>query len=327
VTRLISKRFPEGVISFIGQRRYESEARASKGPVWKNPWVPGQIGASPIQDWNALTVWLYLFLKMLEFRKEGKTVTWNPWYEKGLDRIGCFLCPATNLGDFELVKKGFSGYGRWETELARFPENWRVYGLWRWKRIPRGVQELLAQRNVVPEPAPAYPGRLELTLSAIQPIDSGISIGKFAIDGKFSRPLDIAVLEKRLLPLGKVERKGDMLSVAHHTELHGDGSLVVRGETEDEVKRRAEALKEAVVRAEECAGCGICAGRCKVGAAELKDGRQPILQRARKMSDGESGSGEKAIWQSGSMAISDVLLPYCLSPIAQNCLIASHNSN
>jgi len=276
VTRHISNHYPDGVLSFIGQRRYESEARASKGSVWKNPWVPGQIGASPIQEWTAFAVWLYLFSKMLELRKEGKNVTWNPWYERGLDRIGCFLCPATNLGDFELVKKGFAGYDRWETELAKLPENWRVYGLWRWKHLPKGVQDLLAQRNVVPEPAPAYPGRLELRLSAVFPIDSGVSIGKFAVEGKFSRALDIDILEKRLLPLGKVERKGDMLAIAHHTEIRADGTAVVRGETEDELKRRVAALKEAVMRAEECAGCGICAGRCKSDAADIKNGRMAI---------------------------------------------------
>jgi phosphoadenosine phosphosulfate reductase len=276
VTRHISKHFPDGVLSFIGQRRYESEARASKGSVWKNPWVPGQVGASPIQEWTAFAVWLYLFSKMLDIRKDGKNVAWNPWYERGLDRIGCFLCPATNLGDFELVKKGFAGYDRWERELAKLPENWRVFGLWRWKHLPKGMQDLLAQRNVVPEPAPAYPGRLELRLSPIVPIDSGISIGKFAAEGKFSRALDIALLQNRLLPLGKVERKTDLLTIAHHTEIKADGAVVVRGETEDEVKRRVAALKEAVLRSEECAGCGICAGRCKSDAADIKNGRMAI---------------------------------------------------
>jgi phosphoadenosine phosphosulfate reductase len=104
ITRLISREFSGGVLSFIGQRRYESEARASKGPVWKNPWVPGQTGASPIQDWTSLSVWLYIF---------SKKAAYNPWYERGLDRIGCFLCPATNLADLELVRKSFAGYERW----------------------------------------------------------------------------------------------------------------------------------------------------------------------------------------------------------------------
>jgi phosphoadenosine phosphosulfate reductase len=46
-TRAIMKHYPNGVLSFIGQRRYESEQRSEKPKVWKNPWTPGQIGASP----------------------------------------------------------------------------------------------------------------------------------------------------------------------------------------------------------------------------------------------------------------------------------------
>jgi len=57
-TKLINKHFPDGVLSFIGQRRYESQIRAHKGKTWKNPWVPGQHAASPVQYWTALHVWL-----------------------------------------------------------------------------------------------------------------------------------------------------------------------------------------------------------------------------------------------------------------------------
>ena len=62
-TRLIQKNFPNGVLSFIGQRAYESEQRARKGKVWRNPWTPNQLAASPIQKWTALHVWLYLMSK------------------------------------------------------------------------------------------------------------------------------------------------------------------------------------------------------------------------------------------------------------------------
>jgi len=34
------------VLSFVGQRRYESKTRAESGPVWSTPWVPNQINAS-----------------------------------------------------------------------------------------------------------------------------------------------------------------------------------------------------------------------------------------------------------------------------------------
>jgi phosphoadenosine phosphosulfate reductase len=264
VTRLISRQFPDGVLSFIGQRRYESEARASKGPVWKNPWVPGQIGASPIQEWPALQVWLYLF-------DNRDKAPWNPWYERGLERIGCFLCPATNFADLELVRNAFPGYERWQRHLEAYPETWRTYGLWRWRRLPRGVREHLAQRGVVVEAPPAFPSRLSFEAGKMEASDNGA-----AVEGRFSRPLELETLSGRLHAMGKARLEGDRLIVGEWAELCRDGTVLVRAGDEQELKRRIAALEEAVLRAEECAGCGICTGRCKTGAASIRNGKMVI---------------------------------------------------
>ena len=93
---MIRQHFPDGVLSFIGQRQYESAQRYEKGNIWENPWVPGQIGASPIQNWPALLVWLYIFQQKGDY---------NPLYERGMERIGCWLCPASDLGEMEEVQK------------------------------------------------------------------------------------------------------------------------------------------------------------------------------------------------------------------------------
>jgi len=262
VTRLITREFPDGVVSFIGQRRYESEARASKGPVWKNPWVPGQIGASPIQDWSSLAVWLYIF---------SKKAAYNPWYERGLDRIGCFLCPATNLADLELVRKSFSGYERWQERLRELPPLWLEYGLWRWRYLPRGVREHLAQRGLTPEAAPSYPPRLSLEMKAPR-LEGGLA----QAEGRFSRPLDTGVLASRLLPLGKTLLDGGKLLVGDWAELGPDGTVLLRAENEERLRGRVGKLREAVLRSEECAGCGVCTGKCPEGAASVKRGRMVI---------------------------------------------------
>ena len=264
VTRLIIREFPGGVLSFIGQRRYESEARASKGPVWKNPWVPGQIGASPIQEWPALQIWLYLF-------QNREKAPWNPWYERGLDRIGCFLCPATNFADLELVRRSFAGYDRWQRQLASYPETWRTYGLWRWRRLPRGVQEHLGQRGVRLEAPPAIPPRLSFEAGKMEASDTGA-----AIEGRFSRPLGLEMLSGRLHAMGKALLEGESLHVGQWAMLRRDGTVHLQAKDQEELGRRTEALKEAVLRAEECAGCGICTGRCKTGAASIRKGRMAI---------------------------------------------------
>ncbi len=68
---------PNGVLSFIGQRRYESEQRADKPRVWRNPWTPGQVGASPIQNWTALHVWIYIFMREGAVTTPGTTRDWT----------------------------------------------------------------------------------------------------------------------------------------------------------------------------------------------------------------------------------------------------------
>ena len=144
-TRLIKKNFPDGVLSFIGQRRYESANRASHGERWFNPWVSNQIAASPIHNWTAMHIWLYLFMKKAK---------WNKLYEQGFYRIGCWLCPSSNMADFALKK-----HERWddfEKELRNFasrhnlPEEWLRLGLWRWRRPPKwsGAEYKIERKRV-----------------------------------------------------------------------------------------------------------------------------------------------------------------------------------
>ena len=130
--KTIRKNFGSGVLSFIGQRRYESFGREKHGSIWKNPWVEGQIGASPIQQWNAMHVWLYLF---------NKKAKWNRLYEEGFSRIGCWLCPACDLAEFEIKK-----HEKWDdfneflinfSKKNNLPEEWLSLGLWRWRKTPK----------------------------------------------------------------------------------------------------------------------------------------------------------------------------------------------
>ena len=60
---LQKEHFPDGCLSLIGQRMYESEDRESHGDTWTNPWFPDSINISPSQEWNAIHVWLYIFLR------------------------------------------------------------------------------------------------------------------------------------------------------------------------------------------------------------------------------------------------------------------------
>jgi len=118
-------------LSFIGQRRYESLSRAESDRVWRNPTVKVQVSAAPIQDWTALHVWLYLF------REEAP---YNKLYECRLDRIGCFMCPSSDMALIHFIEADFAElWSGWQKQLVAWqkanglPDDWITSGAWRLK--------------------------------------------------------------------------------------------------------------------------------------------------------------------------------------------------
>ena len=252
------------MLSFIGQRRYESEQRSEKPRVWRNPWTPGQVGASPIQDWTALHVWLYIFSKNEEY---------NPWYDWGLDRIGCFLCPASDLAELEMVMDRSSRSSEWGAYLARradeegWTEDWLRYALWRWRRLPDAIRkELEAKGASIRREAPGREGAKEPLRLRLQEGVSPCIMG-YSIEGAFNRDLDIMRVANILSQLGAVE--ADELEgwcKVLDVRIFDNGALVAKGIDPDQIRKNVEKVRRAVVKAEECVGCGVCIARCLEGA-------------------------------------------------------------
>jgi phosphoadenosine phosphosulfate reductase len=268
--RLIKENFPKGVVSLIGQRAYESEQRAKKGRVWRNPWVPGQKGVSPIQDWTALHIWLYIFKKKAPY---------NVWYDRGMERIGCWLCPSADMADFEIVKEHYPGYERW-TEFLRqhgerrdHPKQWLEMGLWRWKKLPKGLLNLMEEQGIeldFQKEISKEEGKSEFkffSAGGYQPCVGGVSI-----EGMFTRPLDMKKVSNLLNILDEVEcdEKTNSCSIKD-ADVFGEGGIAVRGRDEKKAKKHMKNVKETILRAHLCVGCGICTGRCEEGALVLED--------------------------------------------------------
>lgn len=83
------------LVSFIGQRKYESFSRMKNPRVWRNSYVQNQVCLAPIHTWTALHVWLYIFREKAPF---------NYMYTHGVDRMGCYMCPASDLGVLEKIQ-------------------------------------------------------------------------------------------------------------------------------------------------------------------------------------------------------------------------------
>jgi phosphoadenosine phosphosulfate reductase len=249
--RLIAKNYPDGVLSFIGQRRYESIPRSNKGPVWTNPWVPGQHAASPIQDWTALHVWLYIF---------AKGVSYNPWYSRGLARIGCFLCPASDIAELEIVSQELSGFERWTEYLEDYasknkkPDEWLVLGLWRWKVPPKGVKDIAQD-----------PLKLAVSDTHI-PCTLGVRT-----EGFFMDKLDMDRVTNMLAILGDVDYDEEVEAAQmERYVVFREGLVIIRAESEENLRSQAKDLERVIKKAENCVACGVCLGLCENDAIVLK---------------------------------------------------------
>ncbi|MDD1708377.1 MAG: phosphoadenosine phosphosulfate reductase family protein [Methanoregulaceae archaeon] len=129
----ISERWGE-CLSFIGQRRYESFRRKESSRVFKNGIVRNQISAAPIQNWTALHVWLYLF---------REDAPYNPLYAERLDRIGCYMCPSSDVAVIEVIREKYPDlWNKWEFQLSLWcerqglPLDWVDEMRWRMNEEP-----------------------------------------------------------------------------------------------------------------------------------------------------------------------------------------------
>jgi cysteine desulfurase / selenocysteine lyase len=133
-------------VTVQGNRWYESWNRAGLDESSQNPANPLQLNISPIRNWRALEVFLYLWWQKVEI---------NPLYDKGLERIGCFLCPAMLESEYEELKTiQPAAASRWtaflESWAARkgYPEAFSSWGLWRWRALPPKMRELCRQKGI-----------------------------------------------------------------------------------------------------------------------------------------------------------------------------------
>jgi cysteine desulfurase/selenocysteine lyase len=134
-------------VTIQGNRWYESWNRADLDETSQNPANPLQLNISPIRNWRALEVFLYLWWQKAEI---------NPLYDKGLERIGCYLCPAMLESEYEELRTIQPEYARrWDTFLETWadkkglPGAFCTWGLWRWRALPPKMRELCKSKGII----------------------------------------------------------------------------------------------------------------------------------------------------------------------------------
>jgi cysteine desulfurase/selenocysteine lyase len=133
-------------VTVQGNRWYESWNRAVLEETSQNPDNPLQMNISPIRNWRALEVFLYLW---------WQKVLVNPLYERGIERIGCYPCPSMLESEYELLKELHPEYvRRWTDVIERWatkkglPEEYCSWGLWRWKSLPPKMRQLCNLKGI-----------------------------------------------------------------------------------------------------------------------------------------------------------------------------------
>ena len=268
ITQLIEQNYENGCLTFIGQRKYESEIRANSEHIWKNPSVGNQIGATPIQNWTALHVWLYLFWKKAKY---------NPLYEEGFDRIGCWLCPSASMADFlrlsrihpELSEK-LENYLKVYASRSGLSDEWIKYGFWRWQVLPRSIG-MVAEKmgiNIVPK-SEKKPVRFTLT-AGYRPCKAG----GITAEGSFGTPLNLSRIGETgfMNIIGETNSiDGVILALRNDNNVHvyASGTVVARGGNENEARQLIELAEKTIRRAVLCTGCGVCVGQCTVRAVSI----------------------------------------------------------
>jgi len=284
ILKTMKEEYPNGSLTLVGQRRYESLTRARSSDIWRNKWLPNSINASPIMNWSALHVWLYIFWRKMYV---------NPLYEIGFDRLGCWLCPSCELAEFKLVEEIHPEmWSEWRRKLNEwamkrgYSREWVEMGLWRWIKIP-GDQKKLAREmkvEIEEEDVKRFPTKI-IEIAGHSPCQ-----GKYSVEAKIDVNIPLKVVKDVLPILGEVKysSKLDVLTLnmeKANVTITSKGQITVIAEGKVEAEEYMRNVLKAILRGMYCVKCGSCQYICPTKSIKIES--HPIIDEAKCMKCGK----------------------------------------
>jgi len=264
-------------LTIDGKRKHESFSRARIAASETNPFVPAQLNIFPIRDWKAIEVWLYIHWRQLSY---------NPLYDLGFERVGCWLCPSALAAEYARVKDLHPEmYAKWNAFLLEWAksrglsEKFVEHGFWRWKELPPKMLKLSEELGIsVLAREKTEDFEIEV-VSGISPCRAGGYSIEAAVKG--IREKEAAGFINVLGNTVYAEDLG-MLLVKTGTgtvKFFSNGNLLASSETKEKAVSLFKEAAKQFTRLSRCTGCGICVKACPVGAASL-EGKIPHVSEA-----------------------------------------------
>ena len=240
------KKLNRNVLAFDGIRKYESLRREKYNKISRIKKIPRQVAAYPIFFWKEADVWFYILCNKIYY---------NPLYEYGHTRIGCWVCPnASPFNCFMRKRTHPELWAKFEKVLYEYAkkygktENWVIGNYWRLRRPKKDKVEVVSRK----------PCQSNQTFVYI-----------------FKEPIDAQILEF-FKPFGNIIIKGSgiqffRIESDNPFRLSGIiGGFKIRVSfNPDNLVEGKKLFERQLIRAMNCVGCGGCIGSCPHNAISI----------------------------------------------------------
>jgi phosphoadenosine phosphosulfate reductase len=223
-----------GIKVFVtGLRRSESKSRRFYSEIDKNPLLPF-VQFNPILEWQDDEVWKYI---------KTYNLPYNPLYDIGFSRIGCWCCPYKTDTDWKLLERIFPEKMAFLEQILSNRSN---------KLKIRNKEQFVGERGWA---------------SWISP-NRKISVGKIeSCQNNTLTDFDVYYVEFERANderMKKVERLLPMLIEVFWKIENGKMKIWIE-------KSKRNKLRILIEKAINCVSCGVCTSLCPTGALKVDD--------------------------------------------------------